>query len=39
MQQYQHQRQRRILERVSTHMKNKGRHVRTLPAETFTAAA
>jgi hypothetical protein len=29
-------RQRRILEQVSTHMKNKGHRVRTLPAEDFT---
>jgi hypothetical protein len=29
-------RQQKILKQVSTHMKNKGRHVRTLPAEAFT---
>ena len=32
------QRQRRILEQVSTHMKNKGRQVRTVSAEQFTPA-
>ena len=31
-------RQQKILERVSTHMKNKGHLVRTLPAEAFTAS-
>jgi hypothetical protein len=32
------QRQRQIIEQVSTHMQHKGHQVRTLPAEDFTAA-
>jgi hypothetical protein len=31
-------RQQQILERVSTHMKGKGRRVRTVPAEAFRTA-